>query len=213
MLNKLIPNRELTLPGFDQSAPGPNPAFPTDFANVPNRTYNIAVSNRVGVFDGTRRSAVQAGAHPNAAKQHRTFRWLPWVLGKVSCVQLAGSDILTGTMSGCWLVIFDLNGTDYAGHIGTDTDPNTPNSLQAKAAWRNAVNAGHITPNAAFNPVGAALPMGALNTHGESPEFYGAFEPNGNVYTVVLTIPGHGGNLRRIASVHAMPTTADVTAF
>jgi hypothetical protein len=142
-------------------------------------------------------------------------------------VTLAGTDILTGKMSGCWLVIFDYRGVRSAGHIGTDTDPDTPNSIQAKNAWRNAVNNGQITPVAAFKPT--ALPKGILDRQHQGLFYYGAFEPNGNVYTVVLdclshqptaynmgltpanTLPHPG--LHRIAHVFPMGTSPDVPEF
>src|SRR5258708_2431768 len=114
MLQKLIADRYLTIPTFDQTAPAPNLAFPADFAPVPNRNYNIQESTNVGsLFNRTKSSQVSVGTHGH--KGHRSFRWLPWVLGKVSCVPLAGPDILTGRMSGCWLVIFDFNAVRYAG--------------------------------------------------------------------------------------------------
>ncbi|TLM79368.1 hypothetical protein ACONUD_13265 [Microbulbifer harenosus] len=213
MLHKLIRDRHLTLPQFDQAPSGVNQNFPNDFSPVPNRNYNIQQSTNIGSFFHRKRSSqIVAGAHGN--KAHRTFRWLPWIIGKVSCVPLAGADILTGRMSGCWLVIFRFQGVDYAGHIGTDTAPDTPASLQAKAAWRNAVNTQQIQPIAAFNPVGPNLPAtNMLNIRGEAPEFYGAFEQSGQVYTVVLTAPGYGGTARRIARVVQMQTTQDVTDF
>ena len=209
MLQKLIADRLLTLPAFDQSTPPVNPAFPAHFAPAANRVYNIQQSTNVGsFFSPTRSSQVVAGAH--AQKTHRTFRWLPWVKGQVSCVPLTGGDILTGKMSGCWLVIFQFNGARYAGHIGTEDAPTTPNSLQAKAAWRNAVNANQIVPVAAFNPVGNLPPNGTLNLKNEAAEFYGAFEPTGHVYTVVMTV---SGTSRRIAKVIPQVTTADVVGF
>jgi len=213
MIEKLIANRFLTLPGFDQSPPPVDPTFPANFVRAMGRLYNIEESESSGpLHNRVKTSQIGLGYH--GAKAHRNFRWLPWVLGKVSCTPLAGPDILTGTMSGCWLVIFQYNGVRYAGHIGTDTSPVSANTLQARAAWRNAVNANQIVPVAAFNPVGPNLPpVGALNLQNEAPEFYGAYSANGNVYTVVLTKSHEGGFGRRIARVVQMPTTPDVTAF
>ncbi|MCP5420220.1 MAG: hypothetical protein H6970_11435 [Gammaproteobacteria bacterium] len=213
MINKLVVNRFLTIPVFDQSPPSPDPTFPADFVRALGRIYNIEESETSGpLYNRAKTSQISVGGH--ATKAHRTFRWLPWVLGKVSCVPLAGADILTGTMSGCWLVIFQYNGKSYAGHIGTDTSATSANTLQARAAWRNAVNGNVITPVKAFNPVGNSLPaLGTLNIKTDSPEFYGAFTANGDVYTVVFGAPGHGGSKRRIARVVKMPTTQDVTAF
>lgn len=212
MINKLIADRYITLPGFDQSPPPAVANFPTDFAPVSSRTYNIQESTTSGsIFSGNRITTSQIATGAHAVKTHRTFRWLPWVLGKVSCCDLSGVDILTGTMSGCWLVVFSYNGKTYAGHIGTDTDPNTDNTKQAKAAWRNAVNNGQIVPIAAFNPV--AVPAANLNIKNEAPEFYGGFASNGEVYTIVLTIDKLGGNKRRIAKVLKINPGPDVTAF
>jgi len=212
MIEKLVADRFLTLPVFDQSPPAPDPTFPANFARALGRIYNIEESESAGPFyNKVKTSQVSIG--PHAAKAHRTFRWLPWVLGKVSCVPLAGADILTGRMSGCWLVIFDYNGTRYAGHIGTDTSPTSANTLQAKAAWRNAVTAGLVTPVAAFNPVGPNLPMGTLRLNNEAPEFFGAFKASGATYTVVMSTAAAGGTTRRVVRVVQMPTTADVAAF
>lgn len=210
MINKLIQNRYLTLPSFDQSPPSADPAMPADFVRAPGRVYNIHESESSGFMGMTKTSTVQQGAH--GSKAHRTFRWLPWVLGKVSCISLSGGDVLTGTMSGCWLVVFRHNGIEYAGHIGTDTSPATPNTIQAKAAWRNAVTAGTITPIAAFNPVGTTQPA-PQNLKGEAAEFYGAFSTTGQCYNVILTSTRDSGRTRRIAHVANSATTVDVTAF
>jgi hypothetical protein len=213
MIEKLVADRFLTLPGFDQSPPPIDPTFPAHFVRALGRIYNVEESESSGPFyHRVKTSQISVGAH--ATKGHRTFRWLPWLLGKVSCVPLAGADILTGPMSGCWLVIFQYNGVRHAGHIGTDTSPTSANTLQARAAWRNAVNANRIVPVAAFNPVGPNLPaLGTLNLKNEAAEFYGAYTANGIVYTVLLTSPGVGGPTRWIARVVQIPTTPDVTAF
>ena len=215
MLTKLIVDRYLDLPTFNQQSPPANLAWPTDIVLVPNRTYNIAQSHHEGsIFKGRQRvSQVTVGAH--ASKVHRSFRWLPWLEGKLSCMTLAGADILTGKMSGCWLTIFQYNGAYYAGHIGTSVSSTSALTVQAKAAWRNAVAANHITPIAAFNPI-AGFNMHNLNLQGQAAEFYGAWEPTRSVYTVVLAasmlIKG-GAQRRRIAKVISQNPSVDVTAF
>lgn len=212
MINKLIVGRYLTLPRWDATIPAVDPTFPPNFLPAPGRFYNIEESTtHVPIFNPTRKSKIRQ--HQHAHKMHRTFLWLPWLTGNVSCVPLANTDVLTGIMTGCWLVIFQCNGVQYAGHIGTDLDPQHPNTIQAKAAWRNAVNTNQIVPVKAFNPVGPNLPHAATHVHGESVEFYGAFQSNGQVYTLVLA-RGHSDVLRRrIKLVVPMPTTPDVTAF
>ncbi len=215
MLNKLVIDRYLDLPTFNQQAPPVNNTWPANFAPVANRPYNIAQSQYKNLLTGPQRvSRVTGGAH--ATKDHRTFRWLPWVEGKVSCVALAGgADILTGKMSGCWLTIFQYNGAYYAGHVGTSLSSTNTLTIQAKAAWRNAVNANHITAVAAFNPV-AGLPND-LNLQKQSAELYGAWDSNRNLYTLVLAASMNingGAQRRRIAKLVRKNTPpTDVAAF
>ena len=205
MIEKLIAGREIVLPGFDQAPPPADPAMPYDFVRAHGRVYNIQESTPTGAHNAPH-SQIAVGVH--AAKGHRTFRWLPWVLGKVSCVNLAGMDTLTGTMSGCWLVTFRYNGTLYAGHIGTYNTPIDPETIQAKAAWRNAVRANapnNIVPVKAWNPAGWATQNVNLQGQGLMAEVYGAFTATGEVYTVVLgQSVTTGGATRRVVRVQEM---------
>jgi hypothetical protein len=216
MIEKLIADRFLNLQGFDQSPPPVDPTFPPNFVPALGRIYHIERSVSVGPpHDQVTTSQIRVGAHPDPDEAHRTFRWLPWVPGKVSCVPLAGSDILTGPMTGCWLVIFEHrnDGQLYAGHIGTETDLMSANTRQARAAWRDAVTNDQIVHQHAFNPVGPNLPaFNTLNLGPEAAEFYGAFSENATVHTVVFALP-HEGNAKRIASVVPMETSLDVTGF
>jgi len=150
MLNKLVTGRYLDLPYFDNTGPAhPGAGSPTDFVLIPIRMYQIEESETEGVLSKKTISQVSPGFH---AKTHRNFRWLPWIPGKVSYVPLAGVDTLTGPFTGCWAVIFKLNGVDYVGHIGTKTSPDTPESISAKNAWDAAVATGAIMPFKAFKP-------------------------------------------------------------
>lgn len=151
MLNKLVEGRYLNTPAFDNTTPAvPAVGLPPHFVLVNGRSYNIAESTgKWNPFAHTS-SVVTAGAH--ATKTHRTFRWLPWLKGKISITPLAGSDILTGPFSGCWVPIFTLGGTQYAGHIGTFETADTPESIQAKNAWTAATALPGFTLHAAFNP-------------------------------------------------------------
>lgn len=87
----------------------------------------------------------------NAARAHRNFRWLHWQPGKITYLPLAGPDILTGPMSGCWIVIFTMGGQLNVAHIGTHA-AGSPTTIQVKAAWANAFQAGAVAPVAAFQP-------------------------------------------------------------
>lgn len=213
MIKKLIANRFLNLQVFPESHSGADPAWPAHFVRGDGHIFNIKESQSSGLFSRVKTSQISVGEHP--VKGHRTFHWLPWIPGKVSCVPLDGTDILTGKMTGCWLVIFRRNGVHYAAHIGTHENAASANTIQVKAAWRNAVNAELIQPVAAFNPTGPSLPaLGTLNLKNEVPEFYGGYTAAGVMYTVVLTCCSpNSSTLRRIAKVVQMPVTTDVTAF
>lgn len=193
MLNKLIVGRYLDLPNFDAAPPviAGGTAVPTDFALVTAREYALQESVGSGAFNTTRTSAVTPVATPAQAhaKAHRNFRWLPWIKGKVSCTPLAGTDILTGTFTGCWAVIFRMGTTLYFGHIGTFNASDTAESIQAKAAWKNAVASGAITPLKAFKPTRQApakLPKG-------QPDVYAVATAAQEMWIAVFMKPFAGG--------------------
>lgn len=205
MLNKLILNRYLDLPDlFKELALPQKLTFPAHFVESNYPTLNIAQSETEG---GRRISSIATGAH--ATKGHRTFRWLSYVKGKVTYLPYAGADILTGRMSGCWISVFKHGGVNYVAHIGTDDFPDTPNSKQAKKAWRDAEASKAITLVRAFNPVGTDLPNRALDKRGKAKEFYAAVETSGagGFFTVVLgnSMGNPGPGPRKIYNVVSMP--------
>ena len=151
MFEKLVVGRYLTLPLFDNTKGQDTLGGPAHFVTSPGRNYQIQMSEGSGFFNKTRTSGILPGQTLNATKAHRNFRWLHWQPGKVTYLPLAGSDILTGPMSGCWIVIFNMAGVPYVAHIGT-YDPGSPATLQVKAAWAAAFTAGVVQPIAAFQP-------------------------------------------------------------
>jgi hypothetical protein len=64
--------------------------------------------------------------------EHRdvSFRWLPWVSGKINYGDLQGKDILSGMFTGCWMAVYTEGNTRVC-HIATQTDDG-----DCKAAWR-----------------------------------------------------------------------------
>lgn len=151
MFEKLVVGRYFEMPQFDNTLGMDAVGGPAHFVTAPGRNYQIEVSEGSGFLNRTRTSGVIAGQNINAAKAHRNFRWLHWQKGKVTYLPLAGADILTGPMSGCWIVIFNMAGLPYVGHIGT-ADPGSAQTLQVKAAWAAAFAAGTVQPIAAFQP-------------------------------------------------------------
>ncbi len=62
------------------------------------------------------------------------FLWLTSFKGVITTVSLAGMDILTGDMSGCWIMLY-AEGVDlWVAHVGTD--PYNPAATAAvKQTW------------------------------------------------------------------------------
>ena len=125
--------------------PGFNPSL-TQKAEIFAKQTAEKIQNQ---FDRQRTSGTGLGA---VAKAHRNFLWQEWIPGLVSEVEMAGVDVLTGPMSGCWIMSYVRNNTRYVGHVGTDNLPTTANSIAAKAAW-NAYVAGAAPGSfSGFNP-------------------------------------------------------------
>lgn len=168
MLTRLVPN---LLFRFDQQyANRPcNDAQPANqpvgFFKVDSRSYRLRHPVNVG---GQSVSPAVEGNHIHA---YRNFKWLPWIRGKVAYVPINNRIIVTGEMSGCWLMVFTLNGQACFGHIGTYQDSNHPDTKDAIQAWKIAIRSGQINLVRAFNPVtvGAATPktFGAVNAMGQ----------------------------------------------
>jgi hypothetical protein len=83
-------------------------------------------------LDLQRTSALGVG---HVAKAHRNFAWLAWIPGIVNEVRPNAMDVLTGPMSGCWITSYLRGGVHFIGHVGTEDDPTTANSIAAKGAW------------------------------------------------------------------------------
>lgn len=130
---KLIVGRfiHFTRPSWPGGAP-PAAQIPAIFATQPQQLLNIAEST--GIF--TKTSGVTAGAHPNVHKPWRTFSFLSWLPGSISEVQTGTSDVLTGPMSGCDLVLYNRGGVRYAGHLGTDVSV-TPGDARTSPTYRS----------------------------------------------------------------------------
>jgi hypothetical protein len=110
-------------------------------------------------FDRQRTSTTGVGP---VAKAHRNFLWLEWVPGVVSEIQPNGMDVLTGPMSGCWIVSYLRGGTHYIGHVGTDNLPTTANSIAARNAWNTFAANSPMTAYSGFNPFNDPWTAGAV---------------------------------------------------
>lgn len=138
----------------------------------------------------------------------RNFQWLKWFPGAVSHVPL-DKDVLTGPMSGCWLVIFRLNGVVQGGHIGTamgGADAPTAETLAAKAAWKQWAAAHAADVLKAFQPCkGEQDPVkkkGDRSWLGTKPSYWGLMEKNGpKLYSIATYRQDCEEPIHRIARI------------
>lgn len=193
MFEKLVVGRNLELPKFDNTKGLDVVGGPAHFVTAPGRNYQVQVSEGSGFLNRTRTSGVMVGQNMAAKKAHRNFRWLHWQPGKITYLPLAGSDILTGPMSGCWVVIFNMAGIPYVAHIGT-YDPGSPATLQVKAAWAAAFAAGTVQPIAAFQPNRHLAPA----TPGLYFTYYGLVTSGQSLHAMRLDRTDHHATLNQI---------------
>lgn len=72
------------------------------------------------------------------APQPWTFKFLKWVPGRVTVTPLDGP-VLSGPMSGCILFSYQQNGIQKLAHVGTEDNPQSAGTKEAKAAWKRIV--------------------------------------------------------------------------
>lgn len=150
------------MPFFDQSPPVVVPRHdePQLFAECPERAYQMTPNVPPSGMPGTPDAAFIAGTSGNP---ERDFTWLPYVAGKITYARVGTKPILTGKMSGCWLVLFRIRGQLCFGHIGTDSN-NRNVTEDVKNAWKVAIGRGLIQPVRAMNPAAEVGP--SLNVFG-----------------------------------------------
>ncbi len=181
---------------------GFNPSFTQKAAILAQRAGQHIKSQ----FDRQRVSNTGVGA---VTKVHRNFLWLEWLPGLVSEVVTNGMDVLTGPMSGCWIMSYQRGGVQHIGHVGTDMSHAHPNSVAARNAW-NAFSAvlppGSVTWFNPFNDpwvggVPAQLP-------GEANRKTFALVTGAGIFHTVIAYPQVAIPTRiRIAGIQQNPTT------
>jgi hypothetical protein len=151
MLTKLTKKLRLKMSVATMSIPQvvATPGGPDHFVRCTPREYKL------GEPDPAHDDAclVEAGRHVQA---DRNFLFYPWIQGKISYVHVTHGQpypVVTGPMSGCWLVIFTMGGQTCFGHIGTFMGKWTAESIQATNSWKVAVGTGKVTIVKAFKPI------------------------------------------------------------
>lgn len=75
-----------------------------------------------------------------------SFRWLPWVDGKINYCHAQGHDVLTGPFSGCWMAAYTEADTRIC-HIALQVD-----DRDCKAAWRLKKGSEEVSNIREFRP-------------------------------------------------------------
>jgi hypothetical protein len=120
-----------------------------------------------------------------------SFRWLPWVPGAVSQVELGVLDVLTGPMSGCWLMLYTQGRQAFACHIGTLDSPADPQTLAVKEAWRDFATSAPqngVKIVSGFNPASAFPPYPQRKPSDSGVEIYGLITTVGRLYSIFFWI-------------------------
>ncbi|MGH6990887.1 MAG: hypothetical protein ACREE3_13400, partial [Stellaceae bacterium] len=123
--------------------------------------------------------------------------------------QLVGSDVLTGPMSGCWLVSYrKANGVPHAGHLGTDI-AHPVETAAIKANWNNFAQNHPVDVIGGFNPFNAWVGAFPAAERGEGPpRIFGLFTTANEYYIVFTYQQTNPTTMVRIAGVqqaHSSP--------
>ena len=182
-----------------------------DFVAQPQHLLTLQQSTTTGGFlNRKKESKVLAGT---GAKAHRNFQWLTWLPGAITHVPVGGVDVLTGPMSGCQLVLFNLGGAVQAGHLGTDISSPTATAA-VKGAWNVFANAHPGDVIGGFNPLNdwvGALPAAKVGKESSGIKIFGLLTVDAQFYTVVTYPQDTNANLLRIAGVRVIPSATLTT--
>jgi hypothetical protein len=195
---KLIVNRFIDLTLVPPIVRGYNNG---DFVTIRVQRYYLQEST--GTF--TKTSAILPGGGPKA---HRNFVWLPWLPGAISEVPLLHVDVLTGPMSGCWLVTYRINGIRYAGHLGTDI-ANLAGTAAVNTAWNNFAIAQPGDVIGGFNPLrhwNGNFPARQAGEPANPPKLFGLYTTTNQFYILAAYQQVNPATLLRIAGIQQVPS-------
>ena len=114
--------------------------------------------------------------------------WLVYAYGHTTRCVLAGSDVLTGFMSGCVIAQWSERGTRYVGHVGT-VESDVRVNTAVKRGFVDAMRG--LTQTRGFNPAGAwqydeiAALMRKFKS-GATPRIVALVTTGGDFYSILL---------------------------
>ena len=155
----LNPNQDGTVVVSGQS---PGPAM--TYAGLDNEIVYGPMPGPLAAMYKRTTSPASLGLNAN---QNVPYVWVNYVLGRTAYQQTAGTDVLTGFMSGCWIVTWTEAGNRHVGHIGTvesaakDQPPNSTVKATFSNKFTGAAPVGSQLKG--FNPA-AAWNMGDIKS-------------------------------------------------
>lgn len=120
------------------------PTLSATFESFPATTLQLAPpSTPTGL------PKVTAGANADA---RRNFVWLPYHPGFLTLVPFGTLPVFTGWMSGCWIALVSIGGQTFVLHVGTDTAPNSTNTITVKNEIKVAIGTKALTMIQTWQP-------------------------------------------------------------
>jgi hypothetical protein len=181
---------------------GANPSF-KDRAKEFGKSAADTISSK---FQQQRTSQVVQTEH--ATKLNRNFRWLEWIGGMVSEVPLNGVDVLTGPMSGCWIMRYMRNHVSCVGHVGTVMTPTDQLSIDARNAWNTFSANAPIASCTGFRPFNDwvnAFPVKQSND--DAAKIFALVTAAGQFYSIFTYSVRNQPQRLRIAGVQQCPNS------
>lgn len=199
-------------------APGPVQQSPTmqGFHPTSMQKAKIAAQQaRQQVKSQVQRQRVSDTGVGSAPKVHRNFVWLEWIGGVVSEVQPGAMDVLTGPMSGCWIMCYKRGGVRCIGHVGTVMTAADPASVAAKAAWNNFASSGAGTSITGFDPFNASRngPVPQQLPGESNRKTFALVTKDGRFFSVITYPQVAKPNRIRIAGIQLQPSSLPGSAL
>lgn len=129
--------------------------------------------------------------------------WLPYAPGKISWEELTGRDVLSGSFSGCWMVVYNWFGMTRVGHIGTvaPADAATANVHREWDAFRHDHPAWVLRAFKPYSPNRDQNPAPAGKTDNALPTWLGLVTAQRECYSIFCYPQTKNPDLYRIVEV------------
>jgi hypothetical protein len=202
---KLIVGRFINFPTPVAAPPG-RETPPGSFVLLP--PLRMTIRQSTGLLQKT--SSIVRGTD---SKDYRNFRWLEYFPGFITEIPFCRVDVLTGEMSGCWIVLYKREGIEYVGHIGTFSTPTHHLTLIVRNAWM--AFATNVLPGdviAGFNPLDPWRDNSPAQLQGEgAPAIYGLVTASREFYSIwTYKQPSQAGvgSMLRIAGIQRVESAS-----